>query len=84
MNTAKTIDMNVTFLLENTNFLRYVLDADSGLDAYWARFEQERPHFKEAISRAKHILQHLDNPSDYLSADEIERLKERIKCTLGM
>lgn len=82
MNHVRTIDMYVVSLLENTDFLRYVLDSDSSQQCYWLRFEQERPNWRTAIEKATYILQHLDEVENVLSEDELEALKQRISATL--
>lgn len=80
---ANTIDINVTSLLENADFLRYVLDADAGQRQQWYRFEQEHPCWQPAIERAKYILLHLDEMGSVLSEEEIESLRQRISSMLG-
>ena len=80
---ANTIDINVTSLLENADFLRYVLDADAGQRQQWHRFEQEHPCWQPAIERAKYILLHLDEMGSVLSEEEIESLRQRISSMLG-
>lgn len=80
---ANTIDINVTSLLKNADFLRYVLDADAGQRQQWNRFEQEHPCWQPAIERAKYILLHLDEMGSVLSEEEIESLRQRISSMLG-
>lgn len=80
---ANTIDINVTSLLENADFLRYVLDADAGQRQQWPYFEQEHPCWQPAIERAKYILLHLDEMRSVLSEEEIESLRQRISSMLG-
>lgn len=82
--TATTIDFNVNILLENADFLRYVLDSDERLTTYWEHFVAEHEEYKPAVERAKYILQHLDSPCDFLSCEEIENLKIRIKNTISV
>ena len=84
MTTARTIDMNVHALLENADFIRYVLDADETLNSYWKHFLAEHRQYRPAVEQAKYILQHLDVPCDFLTREEVESLKIRIKNTLSV
>jgi hypothetical protein len=81
---ARTIDMYVVSLLENTDFLKYVLDSDATQQCYWQRFEQERPQWHTAIEKATYILQHLDEMQNVLSEEELEALKRRISSALSV
>lgn len=84
MSIAKTMNIGVSWLLENTDFLRYVLESDCEQQRYWDSFAKEHPQCQPAIDQAKYILQHLDTPSDFLTREEIENLKRRIKTTLSV
>ena len=84
MSVAKTLNIGVSWLLENTDFLRYLLDSDDEQQTYWDTFAKNHPQCQPAIEQAKYILQHLDVPSDFLTREEIECLKERIKNTLSV
>ena len=84
MSIAKTMNIGVSWLLENTDFLRYVLESDREQQTYWDSFVKEHPQCQPAIDQAKYILQHLDTPSDFLTREEIESLKIRIKTTLSV
>lgn len=84
MSIDKTINIGVSWLLENTGFLRYVLESDREQQAYWDSYAKEHPQCQPAIDQAKYILQHLDTPSDFLTREEIESLKKRIKNTLSV
>lgn len=82
--TARTIDLKVNALLENADFIRYVLDGDETLSIYWQRFVANHQQYSAAVDQAKYILQHLDGSCDFLTCEEIESLKKRIKRTLSV
>lgn len=79
MTSAHTIDINVVSLLENVGFLRYVLEDDENQRHYWLQFLVEHPQWKGAMEQAQQILHQLDRPTGFLTAEELESLKKRIK-----
>ncbi|MBQ7422454.1 MAG: hypothetical protein IJV27_09990 [Prevotella sp.] len=84
MESVQTIDVRVVSLLENEDFLRYVLESDGKQHRRWSRFEHEHPLWKPAIDKAIYILQHLDTIGKLLSEEEMDGLKARIKKTLSI
>ena len=79
----RTIYTTVDDFLRDDDFIRYALDACPDKDSYWASYLTAAPHIRSAYLRAYDILTHLDD-CELLSAEEVERLRQRIMQTIRL
>lgn len=77
----QTIYTKVNDFLRDDDFIRYVLDACTDKESYWASYLNAAPKIRSAYLKAYHILTHLDD-CDLLSPEEVACLKERINHSL--
>lgn len=77
----QTIYTKVNDFLRDDDFIRYVLDACTDKESYWASYLNAAPKIRSAYLKAYHILTHLDD-CDLLSPEEVACLKERISHSL--
>ncbi|MDE6646978.1 MAG: hypothetical protein K2K03_03950, partial [Prevotella sp.] len=70
----QTIYTKVNDFLRDDDFIRYVLDACTDKESYWASYLNAAPKIRSAYLKAYHILTHLDD-CDLLSPEEVACLK---------
>ncbi len=70
--------------LTDTKFIRYVMEGDDELDAFWRTYLQERKGERVAFCEAERILRNLDVPQEWLTPLQVEKLQYNIKMTLGI
>ena len=77
----RVIYTKVEQFLCDDEFIRYVLDYCADTESYWASYLSAAPPVRSAYLKAYDILLHLDD-CDLLTAEQAERLKQRILCSL--
>jgi len=72
----------VVSLLQNTDFIRYILETDESQKSYWTAWTERCPQSKAVYQNARYILLHLDSPVQGFTEEELEELRERIRVSL--
>ena len=75
-------DFYVINLLENTDFLIYVLEGDVRQNHFWKRVIANNFGIRSSFRRAVDILRGLDHPPMDFYREEIEGLGNRIETSL--
>lgn len=70
--------------LTDTRFIRYVIEGDDELDAFWRAYLQERKSERLDFCEAERVLRNLDVPQEWLMPLQVEKLQHNIKVTLGI
>jgi len=82
MEKTGALRQHVLSLLQNTAFIRYVLESDESQKQYWTAWVERHPQGKEIYQNACYILSHLDSPVQGFTEEELHELRERIKVSL--
>lgn len=70
--------------LTDTKFIRYVLEGEEDLGAFWKAYLSEKTEERVAFCQAERILRNLDMPQEFLAPLQVEKLQHSIKLTLGI
>ena len=77
----QAIYTKVDDFLRDDDFIRYVIDACSEKESYWASYLKAAPQIRSAYLKAYDILMHLDD-CDLLTPEQAESLKRRVLNSL--
>lgn len=83
-NEAVALSQGLIRFLTDAKFIRYVMEGDDELDAFWRAYLQERKEERVAFCEAERILRNLDVPQEWLTPLQVEKLQHNIKVTLGI
>ncbi|MCH4181712.1 MAG: hypothetical protein LKF48_00910 [Prevotella sp.] len=75
-------DFYVINLLENTDFLIYVLEDDVRQNHFWKRVIANNSRIRSSFHKAVDILRRLDHPPMDFYREEIDGLGNRIETSL--
>lgn len=70
--------------LTDTKFIRYVLEGEAELGAFWKAYLSEKTEERVAFCQAERILRNLYMPQEFLTPLQVEKLQHSIKLTLGI
>jgi len=79
----RIIYTKVDEFLRDDDFIRYVMDACTDHDSYWASYMHAAPQIRSAYLKAYDILTHLDD-CNLLSPEQVAHLRQRIMHTIHL